>query len=233
MKVSGDQQSGVVGTLLDAPLGVRVTDTHGNPVAGSTITFGPASGDGSVFPTQATSDSNGTAATEWILGPSQGSQSVVASIETGAMVTFTATATGENGTGGLAIELLFVDQQPTALQRQAFDDAVSRWAALIPGKLEPVPVNLAAGACRSNSPAINQVVDDLLVFVSLESIDGAFGTLGQAGVCRARMSGGPSHRGEPETRHGRHRSSGGDRATRRPDSARARARVGVRHPVGR
>ena len=184
VKVSGDQQSGLVGTLLDAPLVVRVTDTQGNPVAGSTITFGAASGDGSVFPTQVTSDSNGTAATDWTLGSSQGSQSVGASIEAGAMVTFTATATDENG--GLAIELLFIDQ-PTALQRQAFDDAVSRWAALIPGKLEPVPVNLAAGACRSNSPAINQVVDDLLVLVSLEFIDGVGGTLGSAGVCSVRQ----------------------------------------------
>ena len=187
VKVSGDQQSGVVGTLLDVPLVVRVTDTQGNPVAGSTITFGAASGDGSVFPTQVTSDSNGTAATDWTLGSSQGSQSVGASIEAGAMVTFTATATGENG--GLAIKLLFIDQ-PTALQRQAFDDAVSRWAALIPGKLEPVPVNLAAGNCRSNSPAINQVVDDLLVLVSLEFIDGVGGTLGSAGVCSQRMSNG-------------------------------------------
>ena len=187
VKVSGDQQLGVVGTLLAAPLSVRVTDTHGNPVAGSTITFGPASGDGSVFPTQATSDSNGTAATEWTLGSSLGSQSVGASIETGAMVTFTAAATDENGAGGFSIELLFVGQQPTALQRQAFDDAVSRWATLIPGKLEPVPVNLGAGACRSNSPAINQLVDDLLVFVSLESIDGVGGTLGAAGVCSVRQ----------------------------------------------
>ena len=189
VKVSGDEQSGVVGTLLDAPLVVRVTDTFGNPVAGSTITFGPASGDGSVFPRQATSDSNGTAATEWILGSSLGSQSVGASIETGAMVIFTATATSQNGVGGLAIELLFIDQ-PTAPQRQAFEAAVSRWAALIPGKLEPVPVNLGAGACGSNSPAINQVVDDLLVFVSLEVIDGVFGTLGTARVCSARMSNG-------------------------------------------
>ena len=186
VKVSGDQQSGVVGTLLAAPLVVRVTDTFGNPVAGSTITFGPASGDGSVLPTQATSDSNGTGATEWTLGSSLGSQSVGASIGTVAMVTFTATATNQNGVGGLAIELLFIDQ-PTAPQRQAFDDAVSRWAALIPGKLEPVPVNLAAGDCGSNSPAINQEVDDLLVFVSLESIDGVFGTLGSAGVCSARF----------------------------------------------
>ena len=188
VKVSGDEQSGVVGTLLAAPLVVRVTDTHANPVADATITF--ASGDGSVFPTQVTSDSNGTAATEWTLGSSLGSQSVGASIETGAMVTFTAAATDENGAGGFSIELLFVGQQPTALQRQAFDDAVSRWAALIPGKLEPVPVNLPAGACRSNSPAINQLVDDLFVFVSLEFIDGVFGTLGAAGVCSARMSGG-------------------------------------------
>ena len=189
VKVSGDQQSGVVGTLLDAPLVVRVTDTQGNPVAGSTITFGPASGDGSVFPTQVTSDSNGAAATDWTLGSSQGSQSVGASIEAGAMVTFTATATDENGAVGLAIELLFIDQ-PTALESQAFDDAVSRWAALIPGKLDPVLVNLVAGACGSNSPAINQEVDDLLVLVSLEFIDGTFGTLGSAGVCSARISNG-------------------------------------------
>ena len=183
VKISGDQQSGVVGTLLIAPLVVRVTDTFGNPVAGSTITFGPASGDGSVFPTQATSDSNGSATTEWTLGSSQGSQSVGASIESGAMVIFTAIATGE----GLAIELLFIDQ-PTVPQRQAFDDAVSRWAALIPGKLEPVPVNFPAGACGSNSPAINQVVDDLLVCVSLEPIDGLLGTLGFAQVLSARQS---------------------------------------------
>ena len=189
VKVSGDQQSGVVGTLLAAPLVVRVTDTHGNPVAGSTITFAPASGDGSVLPTQAISDSNGNGATEWTLGSSLGSQSVGASIETGAMVIFTATATNQNGVGGLAIELLFIDQ-PTAPQRQAFDDAVSRWAALIPGKLEPVPVNFAAGACGSNSPAINQVVDDLLVCVSLEPIDGLLGTLGFAQVLSARQSNG-------------------------------------------
>ena len=189
VKVSGDQQSGVVGTLLAAPLVVRVTDTFGNPVAGSTITFAPASGDGSVVPTQATSASNGNGATEWILGSSLGSQSVGASIGTVATVTFTATATNQNGVGGLAIELLFIDQ-PTAPQRQAFDDAVSRWAALIPGKLEPVPVNFPAGACRSNSPAINQVVDDLLVFVSLEPIDLAGGTLGLAQVCSARLSNG-------------------------------------------
>ena len=142
-----------------------------------------------MFPTQVTSDSNGTAATEWILGSSPGSQSVGASIETGVVVTFTATATNENGTGGLSIELLFIDQ-PTASQSQAFDDAVSPWAALIPGKLEPVPVNLAAGACGPNSPAINQVVDDLLVCVSLQPIDGAFGTLGSAQIRSARLSNG-------------------------------------------
>ena len=50
VKVSGDQQSKVVGTLLDAPLVVRVTDTQGNPVAGSTITFGPASEMAPCFP---------------------------------------------------------------------------------------------------------------------------------------------------------------------------------------
>ncbi len=184
-KVSGDRQTGVVGTVLGAPLVVRVTDALGNPLAGSTVTFGPVSGDGSIVPTQAATEVTGTAETQWTLGSTRGTQSIGASIEAGPTVAFTATATDESGIAGLVIELLFIDA-PTVTLRQAFDDAVVRWGDLL-GELQPIPVELSAGACGPGSPAINQLVDDLLVLVKLESIDGVSGTLGQAGVCSARL----------------------------------------------
>ncbi len=188
-KVSGDEQIGVVGTLLEAPLVVQAADALGNPAPGAAISFGPASAGGSVHPTQTTTGPDGTASAQWILGSTLGPQSVGAAIEAGSAVNFTATATDEAGMSGLAIDLHFIDAPTTALS-QAFDDAVGRWRDQIPGKLEPMPVDLAAGACGSGSPAINQVVDDLLVFVTVGTIDGITGILGQAGPCTARLSNG-------------------------------------------
>ena len=33
-------------------------------------------------------------------------------------------------------------------------------------------MNILAGTCWSNSPALNETVDDVLIFVTLDSIDG-------------------------------------------------------------
>jgi len=49
---------------------------------------------------------------------------------------------------------------------------------------------MQAGGCGAGSPALNAVVDDLLVFVRIAPIDQAFGTLAQAGVCVVRPTGG-------------------------------------------
>ena len=186
-KISGDGQSAVAGTPLAAPLVVEVTDAFANPVSGTIVTFEPDPGSGSVGSGQVATDAAGLASTQWTLDASLGSQSVTASIAGGPPVTFTATATG-TGTG-LTMELHYTDQ-PTAAQRQAFDDAVARWADLIPGALEPAPVQIGAGGCGVGSPAINQMVDNVLVVVRLDSIDQAGRTLGQAGICAVRQSSG-------------------------------------------
>jgi hypothetical protein len=131
---------------------------------------------------------NGTAATEWTLGLTEGAQSVTASIAAGPAVTFTATATGEDGFLGLQIHLQFIDQ-PTAPQLASFQAATSRWAGAIPGGLGPQQVQLPAGQCGGqDSPAVNAVVEDVLVFVRIDDLDGAGGVLGFAGVCAVRAS---------------------------------------------
>src|SRR5207253_10634031 len=72
-------------------LSVRVADQFNNPVAGVTVTWTPATGDGSVNPTTSTSNGSGIAATTWTLGTAAGTQTVQAT-GAGSPVPFSATA---------------------------------------------------------------------------------------------------------------------------------------------
>src|SRR5438309_972235 len=47
-------------------------------------------------------------------------------------------------------------------------------------------MNIAAGQCTSRAPAVNETVDDILIFAILDSIDGPGKILGQAGPCWIR-----------------------------------------------
>ena len=90
-KVSGDNQSGNVGSTLPNPLVVHVLDQNSNPMAGVTVTFEPSEG-ASVNPTEATTDENGEAQTMLTLGAEPGEYTVTASVEGLDPVVFTATA---------------------------------------------------------------------------------------------------------------------------------------------
>ena len=68
--VSGNGQSGVVGTELTQPLVVKATKSNGQALAGVTVTFRVTSGGGSVFAGAATTGSNGIAQDYWTLGTS-------------------------------------------------------------------------------------------------------------------------------------------------------------------
>jgi hypothetical protein len=90
--VSGDDQSGAIGTALGDPLVVRVTDQLGNPVANVSVEWD--GGDGSVDPATSQTGNDGKASTSWTLGSSIGSHTATASSGSlnGSPVTFTATA---------------------------------------------------------------------------------------------------------------------------------------------
>jgi hypothetical protein len=76
----------------------------------------------------------------------------------------------------------------TPSQRQAFADAQSRWESLVTGDREDLQLTAPAQTCGSNSPSINETVDDLLILVTLDSIDGPGNVLGSAGPCYIRDS---------------------------------------------
>jgi len=66
--VSGSQQSGVVGSVLPAPIVVKVTDAKGNGVPNTVVTFAVAGGGGDIQPRTDTTDANGQAQALWTLG---------------------------------------------------------------------------------------------------------------------------------------------------------------------
>ena len=89
------------------------------------------------------------------------------------------------------IELRYVDTTPTAAQEEAFDAAVAYWRRAVVGDLSDFSADIAAGECGGvTAPAVNEVVDDLLIFVEFTDIDGQGGTLGQASPCWLRSSDG-------------------------------------------
>jgi hypothetical protein len=90
--VSGDNQSGQVGTELPVPLVVEVVDADGNPVPGAGITWTVTGGGGSVDPPTGTTDASGQASTHWTLGSLPITNTVEAFGPVGS-ATFTATAT--------------------------------------------------------------------------------------------------------------------------------------------
>jgi hypothetical protein len=85
------------------------------------------------------------------------------------------------------IEVRFIGS-PSSSQQAAFADAQARWETLVTGDLEDVQLTAQPADCGPNSPAINEVVDDLIILVTLEDIDGAGGVLASAGPCFIRTS---------------------------------------------
>ncbi|HOX20250.1 MAG TPA: leishmanolysin-related zinc metalloendopeptidase [Gemmatimonadales bacterium] len=85
---SGSVQNGTVGTALPTPIGVRVTDAGGDPVAGVAVTFAVTDGGGAVSAAApVTTNAQGEASTTWTIGTVAGVNNNVA----------TATAAGLSG----------------------------------------------------------------------------------------------------------------------------------------
>jgi hypothetical protein len=95
--------------------------------------------------------------------------------------------------GGFRIDLRYV-VEPSAAVRAAFENARARWEQVITGNLPAVSLTgtgqVAANACGITHPAVNETVDDLLIFVEVVPIDGPGKILGSAGPCRIRSASG-------------------------------------------
>jgi hypothetical protein len=187
-KVSGDGQVGLVGTRTNERPAVRVLNGVGAPVAGVTVTFTVIAGGGSVEPASSVTGTDGIASTAWTLGPAPGPNGLRAAVAGVDSVEFSATG---------ATAAFDVDVRPltsmTATQQQAFLDAAARWEALIFGDLPDLRVVLdsaqLANCVPGGPPGLDEVVDDVIIFARVDSIDGPGSVLGRAGPCFVRQAG--------------------------------------------
>lgn len=193
-KKAGDNQQAPVGELVAIPPTVIVRDANGDPVSGVNVAFAVVSGGGSVTGAATITNEQGEATVgSWRLGTTPGVNLLRATAQgngiTGNPTQFTATAVSL--AQGYEIEIRYLTegngQEPTAAQRAAFTQAADRWGSIVTGDLPDGIVQAAAGSCgRPEMPALDEIIDDLIIFVRLETIDGPGQVLGQAGPCFVR-----------------------------------------------
>ncbi|MCH7935184.1 MAG: Ig-like domain-containing protein [Gemmatimonadetes bacterium] len=86
------------------------------------------------------------------------------------------------------IELVFIDAV-TASQRAAFESAAERWASIITTDIADIDFSvqpILADDCAEGQPLVNDIVDDVRIYVKIERIDGPGGTVASAGPCVTR-----------------------------------------------
>lgn len=184
--VSGDGQSAVIGTPLPAALAVSVNDVYGNPISGVDVWWTPGSGGGWTTYASVRTNASGISTVRRTLGAGVGAQTTVASILGANPLNLTFNATGTAFTSQYNIDVRYLT--PVSPGRQlAFANAAARWSSIIYGELTNVPISSAAGTiCGPTYPSISETVDDVLIFVTIDSIDGPGQILGSAGPCLYR-----------------------------------------------
>ncbi len=185
--VSPTDQAGFLGFQVQVLPRVRVRDALGSAVPNVPVTFalsGP--GDASLTGTTGITDAEGIASPQdWKLGPVNPTSTVTATLPSfpGPRAEFRATGSAR----AFVVDLRFLSKVK-ASQRDAFVAAAIRWMTIITDDLPEWPTNRPAGDCGSNSPAVTESVDDVIIFATVENIDGQGGILGSAGPCTVRNS---------------------------------------------
>jgi hypothetical protein len=98
--LQGDDQVGLPGARLADPLIVRLVDEAGDGVPDRAVVWVVNAGGGTVNPATGTTDAEGFASAEWILGSSAGPNTVDARVPDVGVVTFTAIGNPDGGGGG-------------------------------------------------------------------------------------------------------------------------------------
>ncbi len=194
--VSGDGQSAIEGQILGEAITVEVLGESGLPLEGVPVRFSAERG-GVEFPL-VISDEQGRATTRWRLGWGTGPETVWAEADpvvraiTALALPFSEGDPGVHTPRDLdpsthRIELVFGEAVPVAA-RPILQAAADRWSRAITGDLPPIFLNLHAGGCANDLPLLG-TVDDLMIFVQVEAIDGVGGTAAFAGPCVIRSDG--------------------------------------------
>jgi len=175
--LSGDNQLGETGQPLLGSIVVAGVDRYGHPAWEQPVFAEVLSGGGSVERDQRTLEiADGTSVVgPWTLGPEEGQQRLLVYSGSDSLVV---TATAEPV--DYDIELRF-ERDVTPTQRAAFEAARDRWESVIAADL---PMVRLGDICLFR--LVRDTVDDLVVFVDVNDIDGRGGEVASSEPCGHR-----------------------------------------------
>ena len=163
-------------------LTITVRDANGTGVPDETVTF-VVEGGGTLASSTAVSGPNGVVTVPaWTFGKSAVPQTLRATLGT-------VPAAVINGTVLTSYDIVVRQYGPTTMtasQLALFTNAAARIRGIVTGNLPAVQMIPEAGDCFGNT--LNEVVDDVVIFASIQPRDGAGGVLAAAGPCFIRTT---------------------------------------------
>lgn len=186
---AGGGQTAPAGSALGARPGVMVLDRFANGVPSQMVSFAVGAGGGNLSgDATATSDSSGAATgPSWVLGKRNVPQQLIVTSGS-ARGLFTAAVRTS-----MSIDLRFVGAGMTSAQKAVFMGAAQRLSAMITagaGPVNAVNFDLAANCGLTGMAPLNETIDGIVIYASIDSIDGPGKILAQAGPCATRGSSG-------------------------------------------
>lgn len=185
IKTGGDNQSAPAGNPLAGPIILTPTDDQGRTIPDESATFAVIAGGGTIANTTGTLNTDGTiTAPTWTLGKSVVPQQLQATIA-GKTAVINATVRTS-----YKVDLRFFGRTLTSSQSALFTNAAARIRGLVTG--QPPLVN-GSGASPSSCGATGvadltsaDIIDGVLIYASIDSIDGKDSVLAQSGPCYVR-----------------------------------------------
>ena len=186
--VEGDNQSAEIWHAVPVQPAVQLRDQYGN-LTQRPVTFVVTAGGGRTDSVLAGSGADGTVRMPWHLGRAPGTNTLHVAAQSNAAlaVDFHATALPTSSPYNIDVRTI---GSLTMAQQMAVDAAVTRWRVIITGDLAPSTVGLAANGCVDGQPALNETIDDIVIYVEIGTVDGPGNVLGAAGPCVLRATGG-------------------------------------------
>jgi len=183
---SGDNQAAFAGTPLPQPAIFAPVDQYGNRLDSQVALFSIVTGGGSLAASTANSSpSGGITMPSLTLGKSAVPQQVLATVGTKTALLHATVATS------YTIDVRFWGPAMTADQQALFTNAAARIRAIVVGSLPLVDGTGADPAvCGvSGQPVLSEIIPGVIIYASVQPIDGPGLTLAQAGPCYTRSAG--------------------------------------------
>ena len=180
---NGNTQRALAGTALPGPIVIVPQDEEGRTVANQTATFTIVSGGGFLSSSTGTVNPDGTiTAPVWTLGKSDVPQEMKVDIGSKSILVTAAVQTAYT----LAVRFFGAPVSPS--DQALFTSAAARVRAFIIGQLSVVNVAGAdvSGCTGTTTPPLTGTIDGLVIYASVDTIDGRGKTLAQAGPCFIR-----------------------------------------------